>query len=68
MPHMAQLTKKGEIAMFWIFILIAGGAATFAALGMYAVWFKVLSIALLAAGIIILGLTGVLLWRRVFHK
>ena len=54
--------------MFWIFILIAGGAATFAALGMYAVWFKVLSIALLAAGIIILGLTGVLLWRRVFHK
>jgi len=54
--------------MFWIFILIAGGAAMFAALGMYAVWFKVLSIALLAAGVIILGLIGALLWRRVFHK
>lgn len=54
--------------MFWIFMLIAGGAATFAALGMYAVWFKVLVIALLAAGVIILGLTGALLWRRVFPK
>lgn len=54
--------------MFWIFMLIAGGAATFAALGMYAVWFKILMIALMAAGIIILGLSGVLLWRRVFPK
>lgn len=54
--------------MFWVFMLIAGGAATFAALGMYAVWFKVLTIALLAAGIIIMGLTGALLWRRVFPK
>lgn len=54
--------------MFWIFMLIAGGAATFATLGMYAVWFKVLTIALLAAVIIILGLTGGLLWRRLFPK
>jgi len=54
--------------MFWIFMLIAGGAATFTALGMYAVWFKVLTIALLAAGIVILGLIGALLWRRVFPK
>lgn len=52
--------------MFWIFMLIAGGAATFAALGMYAVWFKVLIIALFAAMIIILGFAGGLLWRRVF--
>lgn len=54
--------------MFWILMLIAGGAATFAALGMYAVWFKVLTIALLAAVVIILGLTGGLLWRRLFPK
>lgn len=54
--------------MFWIFMLIAGGAATFAALGMYTVWFKVLSVALLVAGLIILGLTGGLLWRSLFSK
>jgi predicted membrane channel-forming protein YqfA (hemolysin III family) len=54
--------------MFWIFMLIAGGAATFAALGMYSVWLKVMTITLLAAGIIILGLIGALLWRRVFPK
>jgi len=54
--------------VFWIFLLIAGGAATFAALGMYAVWFKVLTIALLVAVITILGLTGWLLWRSLFHK
>lgn len=54
--------------MFWIFMLIAGGAATFAALGMYAVWFKVLTIALLGAVVIIFGLTGGLLWRRLFPK
>lgn len=54
--------------MFWIFMLIAGGAATFATLGIYIVWFKVLSVALLVAGLIILGLTGGLLWRRLFSK
>lgn len=54
--------------MFWIFMVIAGGAAAFASLGMYAVWFKVLIIALLAAGITILGLIGALLWRRTFPK
>ena len=54
--------------MFWIFMLIAGGAATFAALGMYAVWFKVLTVALITAVIIILGLTGGLLWQRLFPK
>ena len=54
--------------MFWIFMLIAGGAATFAALGMYAVWLKVLIVALLVAAIIILGLTGRLLWQRLFPK
>jgi hypothetical protein len=68
MPSMAQLTHERRFAMFWIFMLIAGGAATFAALGMYAVWFKVLSIALLVGGVMILGLTGALLWRRVFLK
>jgi len=54
--------------MFWIFTLIAGGAATFAALGMYAVWFELLTAALQLAVIIILGLSGVLLWRRFFPE
>lgn len=54
--------------MFWIFMLITGGAATFAALGMYAVWFKVLTITLLASALIILGLTGALMWRRIHLK
>ena len=54
--------------MFWIFMLIAGVAAIFAVLGMYAVWFKVLTIALLVAMIIILVLTGRLLWRRLSPK
>jgi hypothetical protein len=49
-------------------MLIAGGAATFATLGIYTVWFKVLSVALLVAGLIILGLTSGLLWRRLFSK
>lgn len=54
--------------MFWIFILIAGFAAIFSMLGMYAVWFKVLAITLHAAVIIIFGLTGYLLWRRLFSR
>lgn len=48
--------------MFWIFILIAGGAATFA---MYIFWFKVLTAVLLMTAIIILGVTSWLLWRRI---
>lgn len=54
--------------MFWIFVSIAGLAATFATLGMYAVWFKVLTIALLVAVIIIFGFIGGLLWRHLFPK
>ena len=54
--------------MFWIVMMIAGGAATFAALGMYVVWFKVLTMALLVAWSIILGFVGTLLWRSVFPK
>lgn len=54
--------------MFWMFMLLAAGAATFSALGMYAVWFKVLTISLHTAAIIILGLSGVLIWRRLFTK
>lgn len=54
--------------MFWVFVLIAGGAATFATLGMYSVWFKVLTMALMIAGLVILGLTGGLLWRRFYSR
>jgi|LauGreDrversion4_2_1035121.scaffolds.fasta_scaffold360664_2 hypothetical protein len=52
--------------MFWIFMLIAGAAATFTTLGMYAVWFKVLATALQIAALIILVLTVRFLWRRLF--
>lgn len=55
-------------AMIWIFMLALGAAATFATLGMYAVWLKVLSMALMAAVVIIVGLTGGLVWRRMFEK
>jgi hypothetical protein len=54
--------------MFWIFMLIVGVAATFTALGMYAVWFKVLLIALVAAMLMIVALTGAIIWRRIFQK
>ncbi len=54
--------------MFWIFMLVVGVAATFTALGMYAVWAKVLMIALVAAMLMIVTLTGAMIWRRIFHK
>lgn len=54
--------------MFWIFIIIAGGAATFSALGMYSVWFKLLATSLNIATIVILGLVGYLLWRYRYPK
>lgn len=52
--------------MFWIFMLIAGGAVTFMKLGMYLVLIKVLMIALAAAGLIIAALVVMMVWRRVF--
>lgn len=54
--------------MFWIFMLIAGGAATFAALFIHVAWFKVLTIAFLLSAIMIYVTTGGLLWRRLFPK
>jgi len=54
--------------MVWIFMLVVGAAATFTTLGMYAVWFKVLSIALLVAMVMIAGFTGVMVWNRFFQK
>lgn len=54
--------------MFWIFMLIAGGAATFATLGVYSAWLKILTIALLVAVVVILGLAGGLLWQRLFPR
>lgn len=54
--------------MFWIFASLAAGAATFTVLGMYAVWYKVLMIALMIALLIISGLTGFILWKKVYGK
>ena len=54
--------------MFWIFAIIAAGAATFTTLGMYAVWFKVLTIALMMAALMIVGLAGFILWKNLFNK
>ncbi len=54
--------------MFWIFMLIASGALTFTVLGMYAVWFKVLTIALMAALLVIAGLLALTLWNKLFRR
>ena len=54
--------------MVWIFVMFAGVAATFTALGMYAVWFKVLTMALLVAGLVIAGLVSAFLWRQLSRK
>lgn len=54
--------------MIWILVLTVGAAATFIALGMYSVWFKVMSVALQIEGLVILGLCGTFLWRRFFPK
>ena len=54
--------------MVWIFVMFAGVAATFTALGMYAVWFKVLTLALLVAGLVIAGLVAAFLWRQFSRK
>lgn len=54
--------------MFWIFMLFFGGAATFTVIGAYAVLFKILSIALVAAVAMILVLLGVVLWQRFFPR
>jgi hypothetical protein len=65
---MAQLTHERKYAMFWIFMLIASGALTFTVLGMYAVWFKVLTIALMAALLVIAGLLALTLWNKLFRR
>lgn len=54
--------------MFWIFMMIVGGAATFATLGMYSVWSKVLTMLLLAAILVIASLVAVLLWGRLSRQ
>lgn len=64
--HYIQYGK--DMDMFWIFMLIVGVAATFTTLGMYAVWFKVLLIVLVAAMLMIVALTGAIIWRRIFQK
>lgn len=63
--HFAEERRK---VMVWIFVMFAGVAATFAALGMYAVWFKVLTMALLVAGLVIAGLVAAFLWRQFSRK
>lgn len=54
--------------MFWIFMLVAAGAATFTVLGMYSVWIKVLSFALLLAVLALTVLIITLIWQKVFRK
>jgi hypothetical protein len=64
----AHIVEEGRKAMVWIFVMFAGVAATFTALGMYAVWFKVLTMALLVAGLVIAGLVSAFLWRQLSRK
>jgi hypothetical protein len=59
---------RKENAMLWIFMLIVGAAATFTTLGMFVVWFKVLSIALTVAVVTVLMFVVSLVMRRFLQK
>lgn len=52
--------------MFWVFSLFVAVALVFTQLGAYSVWFGILKAGLQLALIVIVGLTIVLLWKRVF--
>ena len=54
--------------MFWIVLLTAGFAATFATLGIYIALFNVLKIALIASLCVIGGFVSMYLWRKLFGK
>ena len=66
-PNMASITRK-ESTMFWIFLLLVGAAASFATLGIFFVLFKIMSLALMAAGVTVLLLLVNLVWRRALKK
>ena len=51
--------------MFWIFVLIAGIVVSFSMLGGLFVLVKVMTLALLAAGLIVACLLVYLFWRKV---
>ncbi len=54
--------------MFWIFLLVVGAAASFATLGIFLVLFKIMSLALMAAGVTVLLLLVNLVWRKISEK
>jgi hypothetical protein len=66
-PNMASVTRK-ESTMFWIFLLFVGAAASFVTLGIFSVLFKIMSLALMAAGITVLLLLIHLVWRKASQK
>lgn len=51
--------------MFWIVIFLGGLALAFSKLGAYMVLFKVLTMALAVAGLVIASLVIAMLWRKV---
>lgn len=54
--------------MFWIFVLLIGLAFVFIKLGMLSVWVAVLSTGLKLFMLVILALTAVFIWQKVFSK
>lgn len=54
--------------MFWIVISLGGLALAFIKLGAYLVLFKVLTMALAVAGLVIAGLLIAMLWRKVASR
>ena len=66
-PNMASINRK-ESTMFWIFLLFVGAAVSFAALGIFFVLFKIMSLALMAAGVTVLLLLVNLVWRKISEK
>lgn len=66
-PNMVSINRE-ESTMFWIFLLFVGAAASFATLGIFFVLFKIMSLALMAAGVTVLLLLVNLVWRKISEK
>ncbi len=64
---MASINRK-ESTMFWIFLLFVGAAVSFATLGIFFVLLKIMSLALMAAGVTVLLLLVNLVWRKISEK
>lgn len=54
--------------MFWTALMVGSLALVFAQLGAMSAWIAMLKIALLVALVILMGLSGILIWRKAFPR